>query len=89
MNIFKEISETLQAETGMPGIGVAIWPRGEPVGDHYFTGSVGRFLSEPANQRGTWCIDGGWGGPPGPIVVRWHADGYWENGGFCGRRFEA
>lgn len=82
----REISFTLREERGM-GPGVAIWPSGEACGDHYHDCSVGEFLSDPINQHGTWCIDGGWGGPPGPIVVRWHKDGYWENGGYCGWRF--
>lgn len=50
--------------------------------------SVAEFLSNPANQVGTWLIDGGWGGPPGPIHVRWNAHkGVWENGGFGGHLF--
>lgn len=88
MSVLREISETLQNEKGMPPHGVAIWPRGEPCGENYHTCSVGEFLSNAANQKGTWCIDGGWGGPPGPIVVRWNDQGYWENGGFCGHRFK-
>jgi hypothetical protein len=51
--------------------------------------SVWEFLSNPKNQKGTWLIDGGWGGPPGPIHVRWNDNKKeWENGGFCGWRFD-
>jgi hypothetical protein len=35
--------------------------------------NVEQFLSKPENFGGTWLIDGGWGGPPGPIRVDWLA----------------
>ena len=52
--------------------------------------SVGEFLSRPENQCGTWRIDGGWGGPPGPVEVEWcdHCR-RWINGGFLGHLLEA
>jgi len=84
MSVLREISETLQAERGMGG-GVCIW-RKDRSEDHFWPATVGEFLSNPARQSGTWLIDGGWGGPPGPIHVRWNGE-YWENGGFCGGRF--
>lgn len=93
-DVLREIHPSLRDERGMP-CGpereplCSIWRRGQ-VGDSptYRCGmSVGEFLSDPQNQSGTWLIDGGWGGPPGPIHVRWHESGYWENGGYCGRRF--
>lgn len=83
-SIFREISQGLQAEKGMGG--VSIW-RQDKSENYFYEGSVGDFLSDSANQFGTWMIDGGWGGPPGPIVVRWNSDGFWENGGFGGFRF--
>ena len=50
--------------------------------------TVGEFLAKPENQVGVWCIDGGWGGPPGAIQVRWDPEQHaWENGGYCGRGF--
>ena len=49
--------------------------------------TVGEFLLDPANQSGTWLIDGGWGGPPGPIYVRWNGT-FWEHGGYGGYRFD-
>ena len=81
------LGETLFNETGMPPIGVAIKRDG---GDSNFVQeSVGLFLSKEENQSGTWRIDGGWGGPPGPIVVKWDPDAkVWINGGFCGRRLK-
>ena len=80
------LSKTLINEAGMPGCGVAITRRGAPT--NYWSGTVGEFLSDPANQSGDWFIDGGWGGPPGPIGVRWNeVDHAWENGGFCGYGF--
>jgi hypothetical protein len=72
---------SLNHESGMPGIGVAIWRKGKPA--YYEKESVGIFLSRPENQSGDWYIDGGWGGPPGPIVVRWDGS-EWIYGGFCG-----
>lgn len=72
---------------------VCIW-RGSRQGDigpldYEWKGTVREFLQRPENQGGTWLIDGGWGGPPGPIHVRWNTRrGYWENGGYCGRLFE-
>lgn len=51
-------------------------------------GSVEEWLSMPENQSGLWLIDGGWGGPPGAIHVRWNAFKHeWVNGGYCGVRF--
>lgn len=92
--ISEQIGETLANEKGMPGIGVSIKRKyndsthQQPEKTmHQCT--VGEFLSHPENQCGTWCIDGGWGGPPGPIHVRWNERTQeWENGGFCGARFE-
>ena len=81
----KEISETLRNEKGMGG--VSIWRRDRSE-DYDFQGTVGEFLMDTKNQHGLWLIDGGWGGPPGPIHVRWNDEGFWENGGFCGRRFQ-
>lgn len=78
------LGNSLVEETGMPGVGVNIWRRGEgrwPL----WRGTVGAFLSRPEYQNGTWLIDGGWGGPPGPIEVDW-VDGRWVNQGYCGRR---
>ncbi len=66
---------------------VCIW-RGASDEDSGRTCSVGEFLAKPENQSGTWMIDGGWGGPPGPIHVRWDDTAKaWENGGYCGRNF--
>lgn len=84
-DVLREISETLRDETGMGG-GVCIW-RKDRSEVYFHPGTVADFLLDHSHQSGEWCIDGGWGGPPGPIVVRWHVDGYWENGGFCGGRF--
>ncbi len=79
------LSKSLLNERGMPGIGVAIW-RKDRSQDYLVKTSVGEFLAKPENQSGTWLIDGGWGGPPGPIYVRWNGSD-WENGGFGGHGF--
>ncbi|MDE2101666.1 MAG: hypothetical protein KGL39_30750, partial [Patescibacteria group bacterium] len=81
------LGETLSNERGMPGVGVCIW-RPDGTEDHCVQTNVGEFLSRPENQSGTWLIDGGWGGPPGPIHVRWNGTD-WDNGGFCGRGFQS
>jgi hypothetical protein len=45
--------------------------------------NVEQFLSEPENFGGTWLIDGGWGGPPGPIRVDWLAsESRWQCRGY-------
>lgn len=82
----RNLSPQLIAENGGAFGFVCIWRKGESGGARQTT--VGDFLSCPENQSGTWLIDGGWGGPPGPIHVRWNeAEGAWDNGGYCGRRF--
>ncbi|KKN88154.1 hypothetical protein LCGC14_0252260 [marine sediment metagenome] len=75
---------TLAAETGTLGVGVAIWRRGEGRGPMW-KGTVGEFLNRSDYQSGTWLIDGGWGGPPGPIEVDW-VDGQWVSQGYLGER---
>lgn len=79
----QNLPQNLIDEKGMPGVGVAYkWlngPKGGEVG--YFQETVGEWLSRPENQGGTWLIDGGWGGPPGPLRVDW-ANGAWVSRGF-------
>ncbi|WDQ26702.1 hypothetical protein phiKPNH21_00090 [Klebsiella phage phi_KPN_H2] len=92
MTIEDQIGKELAAEDG-GGFGfVCIWrEKGDPLddgSDHARHCSVGEFLSRPENQKGKWLIDGGWGGPPGPIHVQWNEEtNEWENGGFGGHRF--
>lgn len=78
-NIPKQILE----EKGMPSVGVCFWreDRREPTKT---AKSVKEFLEDPANQKGFWLMDGGWGGPPGPVVLKYHRfmgvwtfHGYW------------
>lgn len=91
--INEQIGEALAKEDG-GGYGfVCIWRKKEddPNKEHdrAFKGTVGEFLMKPENQKGTWLIDGGWGGPPGAIHVRWNdRKKEWENGGYCGRGFK-
>ena len=91
-SISEQIGFTLANENGL-GIGVAIWRKSNDALRHeepkeLVRTTVGEFLSKPENQKGLWLIDGGWGGPPGPIHVRWNDKTQeWENGGFCGHRF--
>lgn len=73
------LPKTLIEERGMPSLGVAIWRKGE--NSDLVTTTVGEFLSRTENQSGRWLIDGGWGGPPGPIAVEWR-EGKWINLGF-------
>ena len=90
--IHEQIGESLANEDG-GGFGfVCIWRKFEDDPDkkenYAYRGTVGEFLSKPENQSGTWLIDGGWGGPPGPIHVRWNEETKeWKNGGFCGHSF--
>lgn len=91
--IEEQIGKTLAAENGGKLGFVCIYrsikddPDGEH--DHQWQGTVGEFLNNTENQSGLWCIDGGWGGPPGAIQVRWNDSlKEWENGGFCGHNFK-
>lgn len=93
--IAQQIGETLANESGMGG--VCIWRMNDdPLketdewkDEALYIGTVGEFLSKKKNQIGLWLVDGGWGGPPGPIHVRWNDETCeWENGGFCGRLFK-
>jgi len=88
--IQEQIGDTLASENGGAFGFVCIFrKKGDPLddgADHARKCTVAEFLSEPKNQAGTWLIDGGWGGPPGPIHVRWNeTTSEFENGGFCGR----
>lgn len=78
------LRKELIEERGMLLAGVAIWRRGEGAGP-LWVGTVGEFLDRPDYQSGTWLIDGGWGGPPGPIEVDW-IDGEWIDQGHLGGR---
>lgn len=85
----KNLPAVLIEENGA-GFGfVCIWRRGDS-GASARKCTVGEWLSQAENQSGTWLIDGGWGGPPGPIHVRWSDErGAWENGGYCGDSFSS
>lgn len=86
MNILKNLPESLLKENGC-GLFVCIWRTDGSV-DVSFKGSVQEWLIKPENQSGTWLIDGGWGGPPGPIHVKWdEKTAAWLYGGYCGRLF--
>lgn len=88
-DVLRDLPETLVAERGFPlEGGRCVWigrKGGAGQDENYRHGvTVGEFLSQPENQSGVWCVDGGWGGPPGPIHVAW-VDGRWQSWGFCGR----
>lgn len=84
--IAEQIGKTLAKEDGS-GV-VCIWRKDRSV-DEAFNGTVEEWLLKPENQGGTWLIDGGWGGPPGPVHVRWNeVTREWENGGYCGRKWK-
>jgi hypothetical protein len=86
--MFKEIPPSVLAENG-GGFGfVCIWQEGQPQPHARYSVTVEQWLSNPENQHGTWFIDGGWGGPPGAIHVRWNGS-RWEYGGYCGRLFKS
>ena len=76
--IQEQIGEKLSKEKGGRLGFVCIWrERGDPLdegGDSRVEMSVGEFLSIDKNKKGVWLIDGGWGGPPGPIHVRYNED---------------
>jgi len=79
VSVLSKLPESLINESG-GGFGfVCIWRKGV-YGSSARMMTVGKFLSLPENQSGIWLIDGGWGGPPGPIHVRWNGV-EWEYGG--------
>lgn len=88
-DILRQIHPSLRNERGecVDTFILCIWRPGTTARSFAKGQSVGEFLSNPANQSGTWLIDGGWGGPPGPIHVRWNGE-FWENGGYCGHKFK-
>ena len=80
MSLCKNLSVALRKETGMRGTGVCIW-RGDRSVDFCGETTVEEFLSRKENSGGEWFIDGGWGGPPGPVKVYWK-DEAWHSAGF-------
>lgn len=78
--ILSKLPLILIQEIGMKDYGVSITRAGIK-GGSLWRGTVGEFLSIPNNQSGSWFIDGGWGGPPGPIRVDWDGK-QWINKGF-------
>ena len=80
MSVCKNLPAGLRKESGMPGVGVCIWRDDRSV---EFCGetTVEDFLSREENCSGEWFIDGGWGGPPGPIKVHWNGK-VWIDEGF-------
>ena len=81
------LGESLFNERGGAFGFVCIWRKGGSV-DARRGMSAGEFLTRSENQSGTWLIDGGWGGPPGPIHVQWDEESErWINGGHCGKNF--
>jgi len=81
-NPLRNLPARLVAENGGAFGFVCIWRPGND-GDSARRCTVGAWLAEPEHQSGSWLIDGGWGGPPGPIHVAWDATQQaWENRGF-------
>lgn len=93
-DVTEQVGAGLSSENGGDYGFVCIWrEKGDPLddgSDHARYGiTVGQWLSQEENQAGTWFVDGGWGGPPGAIHVRWNEDKkVWDNGGFCGFKFK-
>jgi len=80
-DVCADLPQVLRDERGS-GFGfVCIWRPGDR-GESAREGvTVGDWLARPEHQSGEWLIDGGWGGPPGPVKVRWE-NGRWRNLGF-------
>lgn len=85
-DVCARLPESLRRESG--GGFVCIWrpdrQTGEPSDRHGIT--VEDWLSRSENYGGIWLIDGGWGGPPGPLTVAWtgvdwEPCGYWAGDG--------
>jgi hypothetical protein len=80
----RALSQGLRDENGGFYGFVMIWRRGQSIREGYRRGvTVEQFLSHPDNLSGSWLIDGGWGGPPGPLRVDWLDEEFrWECKGY-------
>jgi hypothetical protein len=77
------LPEELRNENGGPFGFVAIGRPGQNDDCYRHGVAVEEFLSKPENFGGTWLIDGGWGGPPGPVRVDWlTSESRWQCRGF-------
>jgi hypothetical protein len=76
MGVCELLPKSLREEKGIPGVGICIWRKDRSV-DFCGETTVEEFLSREENCSGEWLIDGGWGGPPGPIKVCW-GGGSWR-----------
>lgn len=87
-SIEQQIGKSLANENG-GGFGfICIWQENQK-DKHDQKCAVWEWLCKEENQHGTWFIDGGWGGPPGAVHVRWNNEKQeWENGGYCGVKFK-
>jgi hypothetical protein len=81
----RTLSKDLRNENGGDHYGFVAISRPGQIDDgcYRYGVSVEQFLSEPENFGGTWLIDGGWGGPPGPIRVDWLDSKYSESRWQC------
>jgi hypothetical protein len=71
-NPCRTLSQDLCSENGGSFGLVAIFRPGQLGDSVYRRGvTVEQFLCQPENFGGSWLIDGGWGGPPGPVRVDW------------------
>jgi hypothetical protein len=80
----RTLSDGLRNEDGGESWPVAIWRPGRIGNDCYrHEVTVEQFLGMPGNFGGTWLIDGGWGGPPGPVRVDWlDSESRWQCRGY-------
>jgi hypothetical protein len=69
----RTLSDVLRNENGGDHYGFVAISRPGQAGDgcYRYGVTVEQFLGMPENFGGTWLIDGGWGGPPGPVRVDW------------------
>lgn len=74
--------ESLKLDRGMPGVGGSI----AGCGIHEMTGgeqTLGDWLDKIEKPGGYYLYDGGWGGPPGPVVIGWDRERHsFVNAGF-------
>lgn len=81
MSAIRKLSDALLDTNKGLGLHVCIWRPDKSVDAK--TKSLRDFLAKEENYGGDWHIDGGWGGPPGPIKVSWDDDeSCWINKGF-------
>lgn len=75
----RDLPDRVRNLTGMPETGVSLIT----ATSRLCVPHLGEYLADPKNQHGFVLFDGGWGFPPGDVVVQWiEADQKWVQRGW-------